>query len=234
MIRRLIRRFRKFALPTTLNQAISEDRLTYLSEAKLQRLSQCLTDIDKYNVPGELIEFGVALGGSGVLIAQHAIKDRNFHGFDVFGMIPPPDSLKDDMKSKERYRIIASGQSPGIAGDEYYGYRPELYSEVCETFARYGRPVDGESVILYKGLFEDTWPCYPKNTIAFSHIDCDWYEPVSFCLKAITPHLGPGSVIIIDDYNDYGGCRVATDEFLLEHPDKFTVCHGSNLILRHL
>ena len=76
--------------------------------------------------------------------------------------------------------------------------------------------VDQDRVNLHKGLFQDTWPKAMKTIeqIAFAHIDCDWYEPVKFCLNAIADRIAPGGAIVMDDYNDYVGCRTATREFL--------------------
>ena len=43
--------------------------------------------------------------------------------------------------------------------------------------------------------------------------------------------LSSGGAIALDDYHDYGGCKVATEEFLSERPD-FERAEGENLILR--
>lgn len=213
-------------------RSVMRERLTYLSPTKLTRLTGAVREVARRDIPGDVLEFGIALGGSSVLLAKHASPTRQFHGFDVFGMIPPPTSGKDDPKSKERYETIAAGKSRGIGGDVYYGYRADLFEGVCATFARYGHPVGDGRVFLHKGLFEETWPAYDRQSIAFAHIDCDWYDPVRFCLNAILPRLAPGGVIVLDDYHDYGGCRTATDEFLSQHPGLFSPDDGANLILR--
>ena len=38
---------------------------------------------------------------------------------------------------------------------------------------------------LHKGLFEDTWPMVATkiHQIALAHVDCDWYDPVKYCLE---------------------------------------------------
>lgn len=215
-------------------QAVLADRLTYLTPQKLRRLTGAVKDIVDRDVQGDLLEFGVALGGSAILIARHASPERQFHGFDVFGMIPPPTSDKDDVKSRERYEIISSGKSNGIGGDTYYGYRTDLFHGVCASLAKYGRPVDGRRIFLHQGLFEETWPAYERERIAFAHVDCDWYDPVRFCLNAILPRLSPGGMVILDDYHDYGGCHTATTEFLAENPGAFVVHDGANLILQRV
>lgn len=229
--RSLIRTGRFTLLPREV-RSVLRDRLTYLSPEKLTRLTSAMREISRRGIPGDILEFGVALGGSSILLAKHATTARQFHGFDVFAMIPAPTSAKDDPKSKERFEVISAGRSRGIGADIYYGYRTDLFESVCATLARYGRPVGDGRVLLHKGLFEDTWPSYDRAPIAFAHIDCDWYDPVRFCLNAVLSRLAPGGIAILDDYHDYGGCRAASDEFLSEHPGEFTVDDGANLILR--
>tara|TARA_R110002110_G_scaffold18250_16_gene76880 strand:- start:219 stop:941 length:723 start_codon:yes stop_codon:yes gene_type:complete len=211
-----------------LSRAVSLEGLTYLSPAKLSRMEAALDSVQ--DVAGDFAEFGVALGGSAILIASRT-GDRNFHGFDVFGMIPEPTSDKDDQKSKSRYETIRSGSSRGIDGQQYYGYRDELFSEVRDSFRRHGVPVGQDGIHLHKGLFEETLPEVPIESLAFVHIDCDWYDPVAFCLREVARKMSPGGVILIDDYHDYGGCRTAVEEFLAGNPD-YRFEDGANPILR--
>lgn len=211
---------------------LRKEGLTYLSLPKLARIKAEMARLAQDGVVGDFLEFGVALGGSGILIAGQARAGaRNFAGFDIFGMIPPPTSDKDDDKSRQRYTVISSGKAKGLAGETYYGYVDDLYDRVCAAFARHGVPVDGAAVALVKGLFEDTWPHHPDRPIAFAHIDCDWYDPVKFCLNSVADRLSPGGAVVLDDYHDYGGCKIATEEFLTQRPD-FHRVEGENLILR--
>jgi O-methyltransferase len=212
-------------------RAVRRERLTYLRSEPLYRLERALDRIMRENVPGDFLEFGVALGGSGIVIAKHLDEGRSFHGFDVFGLIPPPDSDKDGAVALQRYSVIASGSSEGIKGDVYYGYRHDLLAEVTGSFQRHGVAIDGHRISLHKGRFEDTWPAYASRQVAFAHIDCDWYSPVRFCLASVSERLSPGGVMILDDYHAFDGCRTATDEFLAEHRD-FVMDDGPNVILR--
>jgi len=225
--RRLRNRFARGGL-SPLTRAVMDEGLTYLSPAKLRRMEAALQSVR--SVPGDFAEFGVALGGSAILIASRS-EARQFHGFDVFGMIPEPGSDKDDRKSRARYEAIRSGASRGIDGQLYYGYRSDLFSEVKDSFARHGLPVGKAGIHLYKGLFEESWPSVDTDSLAFVHIDCDWYDPVRYCLNAVDEKLSPGGVVMIDDYYDYGGCRTAVDEFLAGHSD-YSFEDGPNPILR--
>jgi O-methyltransferase len=213
---------------------VKADNLTYLADRKLLSLHREMSRIRENEVPGDFIEFGVALGGSAILMAQGCGDHRSFHGFDVFGMIPPPTHDKDDPKSKARYEEIKSGRSAGLGGETYYGYRDNLYDEVRSTFSRYGMQVGWGGVHLHKGLFADTWPVAAPDIaqVALTHIDCDWYEPVKFCLEAVAPLTAPKGAIILDDYSDYGGCRTATDEFLAENPEFRVARQAGHLVLQ--
>ena len=98
-------------------RGVREARLTYLSEGKLTAIEKALENLIRCGVPGAFIECGVALGGSAIVVATWMPEGREFHGYDVFGMIPPPTSEHDDEKSKARFDVIKSGRSPGIGGD---------------------------------------------------------------------------------------------------------------------
>jgi O-methyltransferase len=233
-IQQRINRFACHVMLPSRARRVKADNLTYLTDQKLLSLHREMARIRRDNVPGDFLEFGVALGGSAILMAQECTNDRSFHGFDVFGMIPAPDHEKDDEKSQARYAEIRSGRSVGLRGDTYYGYRSNLYDEVRATFARYGLLVDQRRVHLHKGLFSETWPNLASRIahVSLAHIDCDWYMPVKFCLDAIAPFMSSHGAIILDDYNDYGGCRTATDEFLTSHQQFRVSRRSGHLVLR--
>ena len=79
-------------------------------------------------------------------------ENRRYFGFDVFGMIPPPNPAEDSQDSIDRYDEIASGNSKGIAGRSYYGYEKDLLDKVRSEFSFYGL-LNGEKVQFVKGLF---------------------------------------------------------------------------------
>jgi O-methyltransferase len=215
---RLADRYYYPARLSRLARAVRRQNLTYLSHAKLATLERLIERVKRRRIPGDFLEFGVALGGSAILIAARLDGDRAFRGYDVFGMIPPPGD-GDGADAHGRYAVIAAGQSGGIGGERYYGYRDDLYAEVTGSFARFGLPVDQRRIALHRGLFADTVRLDRAARVAFAHIDCDWYDPVRLCLDRIAPHMPQGGIVVLDDYNDYGGCRRAVGEFLARTPD---------------
>lgn len=210
----------------SLARKVRAAKLTYLSPEKLRSLLAAMKEINARNIPGDVLEMGLALGGSGILLAD-AMGARRFMGYDVFGMIPPPDA-DDAEDAHKRYEKIRSGESRGLGGDVYYGYRDDLMTEVEASFARFGQAVDNKRITLVPGLFEDTVPESGGSAIALAHIDCDWFAPVKLCLERLGPRVSVGGLIILDDYQDYEGCRKATDAFLETAPFKLrrTVPHA--------
>jgi hypothetical protein len=137
----------------------------------------------------------------------------------VFGLIPPP-SDRDGTDATERYDAIIAGNSKGIEDDPYYGYEPNLLDTVRDNFSAFGIELTTGRVQLVEGLFQDT--LVPDGPVALAHIDGDWYDSVAVCLERIWPSLVAGGVIVIDDYDDWSGCRRAVDEFVRVTPDART------------
>jgi O-methyltransferase len=209
---RITTRLNRLRLPAVARE-VKRRHLTYLSDAKFLSLHQAIRELARKGVDGDFVEYGIALGGSAVFLASETGGRRRFRGYDVFAMIPAPGE-RDDDASRRRYEVIKSGRSKGIGGDPYYGYQQNLFGRVCETFESFGYPVDGEKVVLHRGLFEQTVQFAPTDRVALAHVDCDWYDPVKLCLERTADVLRPGGFVVLDDYGDYGGCRKAADEFL--------------------
>jgi O-methyltransferase len=213
-------------------RSVRQRGLTYLSPSKLLTLEQQALRVRRLGVPGDFCEFGLALGGSGIVLAKLLDGQRSFHGFDVFEMIPPPTSEKDDAHSVERYRTISEGKSTGIKGQTYYGYQKNLFEKVNGYFRDFGVEA-GTHIQLHKGLFEETWPTLQGaiGKIALAHIDCDWYDPVSYCLAICKDRMAAGGAIVVDDYFAYQGSRAATDEFVEKNPDFKLKNAGKHVVL---
>jgi len=209
----------------TIN-AVMADALTYLEEAALEDLHGQVRRIEEQAVPGLLIEAGCALGGSAIVLAAAKSPLRQLNVYDVFGVIPAP-SERDGQDVLDRYQVIMSGQSEGIAGQKYYGYEENLFDKVTQSFAHHGLPIAANNVHLIKGLFQDTLQI--QEPVALAHVDGDWYESVTVCLQRIAPHLSPGGVLVIDDYGAWSGCRQAVDEYFRDKSGDFEFVQRSRL-----
>lgn len=195
---------------------VREEHLTYLREPNLRDLAALVRDLERNEVPGLIIEAGTARGGSAIVMAAAKDAMRPMKVYDVFGMIPPPTD-RDGEDVHKRYAKISGGAAKGVGGDEYYGYRDDLYGEVLDSFERMGVPVQENHVELVKGLFQDT--IHLDQPVALAHLDGDWYESTMTCLQRIAPLVSPGGRIVLDDYYAWSGCRRAVDEYFTDNHD---------------
>lgn len=229
MLNRLYGRAKQFLYETSLPpivRAVRADSLTYLDHAALDDLFKRVRTIETSGREGILIEAGCALGGSAIVIATAKSSQRPFFVHDVFGMIPPP-SEKDDADVQERYAVISSGRSSGLQGNRYYGYEDNLLDKVSANFRRHGVPVEANNVHLVRGLFQET--LHVNDPVALAHVDGDWFESVMTCLQRIEPHLTEDGVIVIDDYDDWSGCRKAVDEYFSDKHDRYEFVRKARL-----
>jgi len=199
-------------------RGVRAQKLTYLSRQALSDLYEAVQRLEQQNLRGLIIEAGVALGGSAIILAKSKAPARPLHLYDVFAMIPPP-SENDGPDAHARYAEIAGGRSTGIKGDPYYGYEGGLLAKVKRNFAQFDIDLGQAHMHIWPGLFEDTLRI--DQPVALAHIDCDWYQSVMLCLERITPYLIPGGVLVIDDYRDWSGCKRAVDEYFAGRDDEF-------------
>ena len=197
---------------------IRQKNLSYLSTANLYDIAIAIIKLRRQGIKGKYVEAGVALGGSAILIAKVKPLESRLDLFDTFSHIPEP-SERDGMDVIERYKTIQDGQAVGIGGNLYYGYERDLVEKVKANMAEFDVATEKRNVIFNKGLFSETM--HFKDPICFAHIDCDWYESVYTSLERISPLLVPGGIIIIDDYEDWSGCREAVDDFLAKFSTQY-------------
>ena len=210
---------------------IRNDHLTYLSAGALFDLHAAVIQVEEAGLAGCLIEAGVALGGSALLMTSAKSANRPLLAYDVFGMIPAP-ATSEAAKVQARYEEIRSGAAKGIGGDTYYGYEADLYERVAENFDRYELPLDANRVELIRGEFQAS--LIPPGPVALAHIDCDWYDSVRVCLERIEPLLVPGGTLIIDDYYRWPGCAQAVDEFFSDRRARYRFQVASRLHITKL
>lgn len=195
---------------------IRAKKLTYVSRHKMKRCAFALDLVRRTGIAGDIVEAGVALGGTAILLAKLRPPGRRLVLYDVFGMIPPPGP-QDEADAHRRYEAIRSGQAAGIGGDAYYGYRDDLMDAVIANLRTYGIEPQRDAVELVPGPFEQAM--IVERPVAFAHIDCDWYNSVLTCIERILPRLSTGGVMVFDDYSSYAGCRKAVDERLRSRGD---------------
>ncbi|MGI9069212.1 MAG: TylF/MycF/NovP-related O-methyltransferase [Pyrinomonadaceae bacterium] len=175
---------------------------TMCGRARLRRLHTGVRHVVEKNIPGDIVECGVAFGGSAALLGL-TLKSMDAHrklwAFDTFEGLPAPTEDDPDYT---------------VANEFTGAYRSEV-TDVSRLFERLGIL---ENTVFVKGMFQDTVPGSGIGKIAVLHLDGDWYESVKVCLDHLYDRVSSGGIIQIDDYGHWAGARKAVDEFLDGRP----------------
>ncbi len=173
-----------------------------------------VSDVCKRDIPGDIVELGVARGGSAALMASVMFDKhlcgrmrRNLWLFDSYEGLPDPTDM--DFNSElgngtgDHVRPLPKGSCLGTLDE----VKHLMFNK--NDFPR-------ERIEFVKGWFDSTVPV-KKNEIkeiAVLRIDGDWYESTKCCLENLYDNVTSGGYIIVDDYQSCYGCRRAVDEFI--------------------
>ena len=180
----------------------------------LEKTYDAVTDVVRRGVPGDLVECGVAQGGSSAVMAL-ALRDagerRRLWLFDSFEGLPDPTADDYDPESGEtgaHIRPLPKGSCLGT------------YEEVHDLMSGY-LGLDADQFEMVQGWFQDTVrPTAEKvGAISVLRLDGDWYESTKVCLEGLYDNLSSRGLLIIDDYHSCFGAKRAVHEFLAAQGD---------------
>ncbi len=179
--------------------------------ARFDNIKNCIGEIVRNGIPGDLIEAGVWRGGAAIymrgVLKAYGITDRLVWAADSFEGLPEPDA--------EKFPLEAKVQSGPMIQEAYHNLAVGL-EEVKRNFAAY-RLLDNQ-VRFLKGWFKDTLPTSPIAALSLMRLDGDFYESTKDSLDALYDRLSIGGYVILDDYGEdtWTYCRKAVDEFRSE------------------
>jgi hypothetical protein len=132
------------------------------------------------------------------VLRAYQVTDRRVLAADSFAGFPIPSAAPD-------------------AGFEFHGHQDFAVplEDVKAAFVRYGL-LDAQVVFL-EGLFKDTLPAAPVESLALLRLDGDMYESTKDGLVNLYHKLSPGGTLIADDYYLFESQRKAIDEFRAAH-----------------
>ena len=173
---------------------------------------------------GDILEFGVAKGGTTCLMAEKLSSTgrmKTIHAFDSF----------HGFDETEFESALASGDVTDPGQRHVFSTKEYSLQYVEAKLRAFGLQ---SFVRLYPGLFQTTLqPFLDANRgsrICFSLIDCDLATSVRFCAETIYESVVPGGVILFDDYASMApgkrftayspGVRKVVDEFVAKHRPK--------------
>ena len=129
---------------------------------------------------GDFIEMGVYRGGTALLLA-HALREQGssgeLHLLDSWQGMPPPTT--------------EDGQP--LVGQGFFADASE--AGVRQALTHFGLQARSHT---HAGWFEQTLPAL-RGPFALAHVDCDYYEPVRFCIAHLLPRMTARGAVIVDD-----------------------------------
>ncbi len=193
--------------------------------AAMYGLYKAVEYVVKASIPGDFAECGVWRGGSSMAMALTLLHfgetTRTLYLYDTFeGLWSVPveqdrviSSLaKPDLTRFYKERLEAAASKRKDAGDQYRHKTSleDVRALMCST----GYPET--RLKLVKGFVEETIPQICPDRLALMRLDTDFYTSTYHELKHLYPKLERGGILFVDDYGQYLGARVATDEYLCE------------------
>ncbi len=157
-----------------------------ISRNRMQSLDRLLHRIERDQVPGDIVETGVARGGSAILLATRALEstlDRHVWLYDAFELFD--------------------------AGDGPCAYLSEVEELLHDKFS-----FPRDRVHVVGGFFADTLPNHPEGPISLLHVDAGHYDVNKVCLDHLFSRVSPGGWLVVDNYGVCPHCRRAVDERL--------------------
>jgi len=190
---------------------IESNAVSMIPQARFHNIRNCIENVLREGVPGDLIEAGVWRGGATIfmrgVLKVHGVTNRLVWAADSFEGLPKPDP--------ENFPLEAKVQSGPVMQRAYRNMAAGL-EEVRRNFAAYGLLDD--QVKFLKGWFKDTLPAAPIGNLSLIRLDGDFYQSTRDALNSLYDRLSVGGYVIIDDYGEdsWTYCRRAVDEFRAE------------------
>jgi len=178
---------------------------TYTPITSIKSLIEATKYIIKNKIQGSFIECGVWRGGSIMTIIktlqQLGIQNREIYLFDTFeGMTQP---TKHDIRFDGKFASKRIKKEIKLTKANIDNVKKNVL----------GTEYDESLIHFVKGKVEETLPKTIIKEVALLRLDTDWYESTKCELEYLFPKLTNNGVIIIDDYDTWGGSRKATDEY---------------------
>lgn len=182
---------------------------TMLSLARLHSLYQLALIACYEDLPGNVVECGVAAGGSAAFLAaiikKHSRSRRFLYAFDSYEGMPDPGEFDVHHSAHGIISACATGWGAGTC------------SAPLESLLAVIRSVDANEIVIpVKGYFRDTLPKMAPviDPIAILHMDGDWHDSTRDILVHLWDRIIPGGLIQIDDFGFWAGCRKAVTDFM--------------------
>jgi len=192
-------------------------RYTMTSNERIVSLIRAVQYVERFRVPGAVVECGVWRGGSMMAIAKMLLAlnstGRELFLFDTYSGMPDPCDADVDIHDRSGSALVAELRNlPREQQAERHVLALCPLENVTANLLSTGYPQ--ERLHFIEGRIENTVPALAPDRIALLRLDTDWYESTRHELTHLFPRLSRHGVLIVDDYGHWRGARRAVDEFL--------------------
>jgi hypothetical protein len=198
-----------------LYPAIKPHSITaYSGPVPLWSLYKSIEYLVKNKIPGDIAECGVWSGGA-MLLAAFALRhfgdtSRKIYLYDTFAGMPRPDAVDKRWDGADPLPTWEKHQEEGSQWG--FGGTLEMVRDVMR-----GSAYPEDKLIFVEGMVEDTIPGTMADQLALLRLDTDFYKSTHHELTHLYPTLASGGILIIDDYGQFQGSRLATDQYIAEN-----------------
>jgi O-methyltransferase len=173
---------------------------------RMSNIQDCIEQIIRDDVPGDLIETGVWRGGACIFMKANlkAWQDttRKVWVADSFEGLPKPNATAFPADTGDQLHK-QTGLAVGV-------------KQVRHNFERYGLLDDRIEFLV--GWFKDTLPVAPLDKLSLMRLDGDMYESTIQAIEVLYPKLSPGGFCIIDDFGSHASqAGQAVHDYRAEH-----------------
>ena len=186
---------------------------TMISFNKLSSFIEAVRYVNRWRIPGAIVECGVWRGGAimaaALTLKQLGVSDRTFYLYDTFCGMPEPSGndnrLGNYANPREKFRLLQTGPD---SSDWCRASLDEVRQNLATTQYNFNR------FKFVEGKVEETIPGTLPDEISILRLDTDWYESTKHEMIHLFPRLVSKGVLIVDDYHTWSGSRKAVDEYL--------------------
>jgi len=187
---------------------------TMTSRERIAALKRAVDYVIRWQIPGDMVECGVAAGGSCMVMALNMLtqgqSDRTIWLYDTFEGMPEPGA-----HDLGRYGTSAMGTYKKRLRDGKSTWINVPLETVRHNMALTKYPED--KIRYVQGKVEETLRADAPDRVSLMRCDTDWYESTKAELEVLWPRLSPGGVVLFDDYYRWQGCRKAADDYFRDN-----------------
>lgn len=217
---------RKHWPPTVHTRICYIDQISTMSTSRVYAIFEAIDHVDRRNIPGDIVECGVYMGGNIALFACD-VWDRGLNkqiwAYDTFSGVPASELEPIDTEMVTE-RPAGTSLIERYENDRWCSCTQwQVGFNVNNAVSGIYEGMDGVSAVTSNiryvaGSVLETIPGEMPDAISFLRLDMDIAKPTKHVLEHAWPRIPIGGVIHVDDYHSFSGVHQVVRDFF---SDKF-------------